>query len=281
MRNGIADQATGLRQLFRSRLATVLPIVMPQRKGNTTAFGQDQQAWQHSCDRALFVVRLAQALAHTGRRPIVLDGDQGLMAPSLGLRARFDLQYLLQGDLAAGDVVLSGNYGLSVVPAVRGLRAIGQDTRTEQSLRLPRLLSQLQYRDPADALAFDTALICSDVATVLPLLSERTSEVMVLCPNDPQQREAIYSTIKALLSAPRLATLRMVYHGFESAAKAKSYHVALAAIVDRFLGFTIAFAGVTTAPAALAAAYSEWDLVELTIPDSLPDEFTRPHASIN
>jgi hypothetical protein len=287
MRETVVDQAMGLRQLFAQRLTRLLPLVVPDRQtavGTVAAAGTqagDQRAWHVAAELARFVARLAQALARNGCRPILLDGHRGLIAPSLGLQARFDLQYFLCGDLSAHDVVLSGSDGLLVLPAVRGLRTIIAQQHIADTLRLPRLLSSLQPIESSEVLTFDTALLCADAATVALLLAEQPSQSIVLYSNQAYAREQAYSAIKTLCGGAKVTHVHMVYHRFDSADMALIEHNALVKIVDRFLGIPINFAGVTATPDALAATLLQWPLLEMSLADQDPSAPLRSARVLN
>jgi chromosome partitioning protein len=70
-------------------------------------------------------VHLAHALAITGRRVLLVDGDaQGHVAFSLGLSPSRDLADIIEGNAVAADVILEARPGLFVIPAGDRLAAL-------------------------------------------------------------------------------------------------------------------------------------------------------------
>ncbi len=67
-------------------------------------------------------VNLATAIAQTGRKTLLLDGDMGLANVDvlLGLTPAWNLSHVLEGRCSLEDTILEGPAGLMVVPAASG-----------------------------------------------------------------------------------------------------------------------------------------------------------------
>lgn len=211
------DQAAGLRQLFGNRDVRVLPVA-----------GNDLGGGQSGC-----VVNLAAALARMGRRTLVLDGDRALIAPTLGLKARFDLVHLLHGDRRFDEVAVRANEGFWVLPAARGLSELMRSGASPEAL----FSGFGALTEP-----FDTILLCASTQTIAHLLARRSQETTLVCGTDPRQLAATYSRIKAL-SDHGLTRFRVIYNRSESPSAAAACHERLAGTAGRFLKADVAFGG--------------------------------------
>jgi hypothetical protein len=100
------DQAATLRQLFAAQGARLLPVVVPEGAHD---------------GRASWLAKLAQAFARQGERTLLVDAARLQIATALGLRARFDLAHVLQGDCVLDAALLDAGSNLAVLPAARAL----------------------------------------------------------------------------------------------------------------------------------------------------------------
>lgn len=223
------DQAFGLRRLFGNRDVRVLPL-----SGSDDGNGQ-----------AGFVVNLAAALTRIGRRPIVLDADRGLVAPTMGLKARFDLLHLLTGQREFHEVAMQTQEGFWVMPAARGLAALVK----QGGLGGPLFTGFGRLTE-----AFDTVLLCARPEMIAPLVVGQEIETTLVCGTDPRHLAATYSRIKGLRNQHGLTQFRLIYNRAASSSAAAACHERLAGTVDRFLGANIAFGGAIEEESVLALA---------------------------
>lgn len=152
----IADQAATLRRLFAPAAPRLLPVLMPE---------------QHCSARSAWMARLAQGFARQGERTLVVDAVRAQLAATLGLRARWDLLHVCNGECGLGAALLDAGHGLAVLPAARALAA--DDGRGSLASELAsRLLplqpvqrsAQLQSHLPMPLTARQTALQSLDGA---------------------------------------------------------------------------------------------------------------------
>ncbi len=212
------DQATGLRRLFARRDVRVIPLA-----------GHDRSSQQ-----AVFVVNFAAALTRLGRRAIVLDGERGMVAPTLGLKARWDLSHVLSGDKSFDEVAMRSPEGFWVMPAARGLSDMLRTGTDPEALfsGFGRL-----------ATPFDDVLLYASAETVAELLSARAREATFVCGTDARQLAATYSRIKSLRQEYGFTRFRVVYNRAESPSAAAACHERLASAAGRFLRASIEFGG--------------------------------------
>lgn len=212
------DQAAGLRRMFGRRDVRVLPIAGNDRSGA----------------QAVFVLNFAAALARMGRRAIVLDGERGMVAPTLGLKARYDLVHLLSGEREFDDVAMRSAEGFWVMPAARGLAELLRSGLDGEQL----FAGFAKLTEP-----FDDVVLYAGTDTVAELLAARTQEATLVCGTDARQLAATYSRIKSMRQEYGFTQFRVVYHQADSPSAAAACHERLASAAGRFLHASIEFGG--------------------------------------
>ena len=214
------DQAAGLRRLFgaHGRGLRVHPCVTPEDGG-------DQQG---------FAIGLASALVRQGRRVLVLDGDDGRIAPRLGLKARYDLRHLLAGERSADVVALPTAAGFRVVPAARAL---------QESARSQRWSAELKHWLAGLAAECDAIIACTTVETLSALMVDEVHDFLLVCGAEPWQLARTYARIKLLHDRYPTRRFRIAYSPAESIRLAEHAHERLARATALYLGLTIEFGG--------------------------------------
>lgn len=223
------DQAWGLRQLFKRHHLRLLPMVV------------EVGDLQHCA----FVANLAAALTRIGRQTVLLDGERALIAPALGLKARYDLLHALTGETGLSEVAMRAADGFWVVPAVRALDRLSREGGTVESL----LAEFSQMREP-----IDTVLLCAGAATLAPLIARQGKETALVCGTDPQDVAAAYARMKTLRTDFGFTEFRAIYHRAPSSADAAACHERLASAAERFLGAQVRFGGAIEEEGALQMA---------------------------
>ena len=176
-------------------------------------------------------VNLSTAIAQTGRKTLLLDGDMGLANVDvlLGLTPAWNLSHVLEGRCSLEDTILEGPAGLMVVPAASGKKNMAELTPAENA-GIVRAFSEL--RREIDVLIVDTAAGIADSVTTLSAASQ---EVVVVVTNDPASITDAYALIKVL--SRDHGVQREIYAGLER-------------VSERFLDVTLAFVG--------AVPYDDW-----------------------
>ena len=214
------DQAAGLRRLFGAQVKGLRlhPLVSPENGG----------------DQLGFAVGLAASLVRQGRRVLILDGDDGRIAPLLGLRARYDLRHLLIGERTAEAVALPASAGFRVLPSVRAL---------QESARSQAACLDLQRWLTSTARDADVILACATVETLAPLMIDETREFLLVCGAEPWQLARTYARIKLLHDCYPSRRFRIAYSPAESNRRAENAHARLARATALYLGLAIEYGG--------------------------------------
>ena len=111
MFNGRGDQAAGLRRILSFSRARTIAVVAGTRGAGATSG----------------VINLAAALSQEGARVLVVDEnfDQRNVSHSLGLRSRFDLKHVIEGDCTLDEALMPAGR-LTVLAASKAVRALAR-----------------------------------------------------------------------------------------------------------------------------------------------------------
>jgi len=211
-----SGQAAGLLTIGR-KLIRVLPVTFAARGAGHT-----------SC-----VVNLAAALSSIGLRVVVIDAGRTMVAPALGLKAKYELLHLLSGERTFPETVLKAPEFL-VLPATKGLDEF------------------IQSGSPADDLfgAFgrlstpvDLVLVATSPTAIAKLLG-RSSDVLFVQNDDPESIKATYTSLKKLSEDHGCHRFRILINNVEQDAKAHDGYARLADTAARYFHAHLALAGV-------------------------------------
>ena len=139
-------------------------------------------------------VNLATALAQSGRKTMLLDGDLGLSNCDvlLGLTPRYTLEHVLKGERALEEIILETPSGVRVVPAASGVARMASLSVTEQNgivQAFAGLPGQLQ------TLIVDTA---AGIGEQVLQFCQAAQQVLVVLRDEPTSFTDTYALIKVL-----------------------------------------------------------------------------------
>jgi flagellar biosynthesis protein FlhG len=211
MRDGPADQATGLRALFERRVRTTLSVA---GEGATEV-----------------TLNLAAALARIGQQVLVLDATQGEAAAALGLRARYELAHVLAGDVGLRDVLLAGPENVALLPAARGLARLAEGSGPWQD----RIATWL---DP-----YGTTFNVWLVNGLPPGGSAIEAPVLFVFAPSADALMATYAQMKALARSTRRREFRIVVRRAKSESAALATYRSVADAARQFLSARLDYCG--------------------------------------
>jgi flagellar biosynthesis protein FlhG len=209
------DQALGLRRLFERRGVPMLSIA-------------------GAADATSVTLGLAAALAHAGRRVLILDRTHGEAALGLGLKARCEYAHVLAGEAGLDDVLQHGQDGVCVLPAARALEAAD---RGDETVR--RALAGLLT---ASCNRFDICLV-NGLAPAAGVDDDAPREILLVTTASAAAIKRAYAQIKVLAREPTAYRLRIVVNEGRSEAAARSVYVNLAETARRFLAARLDYVG--------------------------------------
>jgi len=184
-------------------------------------------------------VNLATAMAMTGKRVLLLDGDLGLanVDVMLGLQPSCNLSHVLAGTCTLEDTLLEGPAGLMVVPASSGKQHM-TDLTPVQHAGLVQAFSELSR--PLDTLIVDTAAgIDNSVIT----FSQAAQQVIVVVTNDPASLTDAYALIKVLNREKSIRRIQVLTNMVSSDTEAREIYESLRRVAEKFLDVTLSFMG--------------------------------------
>ncbi len=184
-------------------------------------------------------VNLGVALAQTGQRVMLLDGDLSLanVDVMLGLTPSRNLSHVLEGQCRLEDILLDGPCGLMVVPASSGKKKMADLSRFENAA-IVRVFSELQC--PVDTLIVDTAAGIPDSVLTLTAAAQ---EILVVVTNDPASITDAYALIKVLSKEHGVNRIQILANQVAGLNEAQELFAGLERVTERFLNVTLALAG--------------------------------------
>jgi flagellar biosynthesis protein FlhG len=137
---------------------------------------------------------LAVSMAARGRDVMLVDADLGLanVDVMLGLRTRFHLGHVIQGECTLEDAIVTGPHGLQVVPAASGYKRMANLSSAEHA-GIVRAFSDLYHQ--VEVLVVDTAAGLHDSVMTF---SQAAQHVLVVVCDEPASITDAYALIKVL-----------------------------------------------------------------------------------
>lgn len=184
-------------------------------------------------------VSLAAALACTGRRVMLLDGDLGLANVDvfLGLAPRYTMAHVLSGERTLDEVVLDAPQGFKVVPGASGVTALATLGRAEH-LGIVQGFSALAT--DLDVLIVDTP---AGIAHGVLQFSQAAQQVLVVVCDEPASLTDAYALVKVLSRNHGVRGFRVLANRIRGSDGGEALFRSLERVTSRFLDVTLEFAG--------------------------------------
>lgn len=176
-------------------------------------------------------LNLAMSLAQLGKKVLVLDADLGLANCDvmLGLRVEKNLSHVLSGEAELDDVIISGPFGIKIIPATSGSQNMTELTPAEHA-GLIRAFSEL--KTPVDVLLVDTAAGISDMVLSF---SRASQDIIVVVCDEPSSITDAYALMKILNRDHGVSKFRIVANMARSVREGQELFEKLTRVTDRFL----------------------------------------------
>ena len=174
-------------------------------------------------------VNLASALAHAGRRVVLLDGDLGLANVDvfLGLSPRYTLD----------EILLEAQPGLQVVPGASGVADLA-NLEAARHLGLVQAFSTLAMR--LDVLIVDTA---AGIAHGVTQFSQAAQQVLVVLCDEPASLTDSYALVKVLSRNHGVRRFRVLANMARAAGAGQELFRRLERVTSRFLDVVLDYVG--------------------------------------
>ena len=184
-------------------------------------------------------VNLAAALARSGRRVVLLDGDLGLANVDvfLGLTPRYTLAHVLAGERTLDEILLAAPQGFQVVPASSGVAQLAT-LDAAAHLAIVRAFSSLAMR--LDVLIVDTA---AGIAHGVTQFSQAAQQVLVVVRDEPASLTDAYALMKVLSRQHGVARFRVLANMTRAPGAGADLFRRLERVTGRFLDVVLEFVG--------------------------------------
>jgi flagellar biosynthesis protein FlhG len=242
------DQASGLRRMQEPKQVKVIAV-----SGGKGGVGKTNVS-----------LNTAIALAHLGKRVLVLDADLGLanVDVMLGLRVQRNISHVLSGECELDDIIIEGPAGIKIIPATSGTQSMVDLTPTEHA-GLIRAFSEMQTT--FDVLLVDTAAGISDM--VLSFARASQDVILVVC-DEPTSITDCYALMKLLSREHGVFKFKVVANMVRSAKEGQQLFEKLTKVSDRFLDVAIELVGVIPFDENIRKAVRKQKAIVEVFPDS-------------
>jgi flagellar biosynthesis protein FlhG len=184
-------------------------------------------------------VNLSVAMAMSGKKVMLLDGDLGManVDVMLGLQPTYNLSHVIEGKCTLEETILQGPSGLMVIPASSGKRNMAELTPAENA-GLVHAFSDLHC--PLDVLVVDTA---AGIADSVITFSQASQEVIVVVCGDPASLTDAYALIKVLNRDHGVTRIQVLANMVINPIEAREIYESLRRVAERFLDVTLNLMG--------------------------------------
>jgi len=184
-------------------------------------------------------VNLATALAKSGRRVVLFDGDMGLANVDvfLGLSPRYTLAHVLSGERTLDEILVDTPHGFQIVPAASGAANLA-NLDAAVHLCLVQAFSALATR--LDVMIVDTAAGISHGVTQF---SQAAQQVLVVLTDDPASLTDAYALVKVLSRSHGVTRFRVLANMSRSVGAGEALFHRFEKVTGRFLDVVVDYAG--------------------------------------
>jgi flagellar biosynthesis protein FlhG len=184
-------------------------------------------------------VNLATALALSGRRVLLFDGDLGLANVDvlLGLTPRCTVEQVLRGERRLEEIIVATRAGVQVIPAASGVGRLAALGAPEHAA-LIRAFSALPQ-------AFDTLIVdtAPGIAESVLHFSQAAHEVLVVLRDEPASLTDAYAVVKVLSREHGVRQFRVLVNMSHGGAQAEALFRRLQRVTDRYLDVELDYVG--------------------------------------
>ncbi len=204
-------------------------------------------------------ITLARALAVSGRRTLLFDGDLGLanIDVQLGLHPRHDIADILAGRVAPEDAILRHEAGFDILAGRSGNAALASlpETMLTALATIPGLMA-----DRYDIVLLDLA---AGVDATMRRLAAVAGSMLLLATAEPTSLTDAYAVLKRLARECPTLDPAIVVNMAGSLAAGRATHATLARAAAQFLGRAPRLAGIIRRDPAVLAAIRRQTLAPL------------------
>jgi flagellar biosynthesis protein FlhG len=189
--------------------------------------------------KSTVAVNLATALAQSGKRVLLFDGDLGLASVDvlLGLTPKCTVEQVLRGECSLEEILVTTPAGVQVIPGGSGVARLAALGAPEHA-GLIRAVSALP-RD-FDVLVVDTA---PGIAESVLHFSQAAQEVLVVLRDEPASLTDSYAMIKVLSREHAVRRFRILANMVGAGEQGGAVFRRLQRVADRYLDVQLDYVG--------------------------------------
>tara|TARA_R110002110_G_scaffold33533_1_gene114794 strand:+ start:108439 stop:109299 length:861 start_codon:yes stop_codon:yes gene_type:complete len=182
-------------------------------------------------------IAINQAMA--GERVYLLDADFGLsnIDVALNLKAKKNLANVIDGECDIRDIILSGPFGVNIIPGACGNQKLVQ-MKAMEYVGLIDGFNDLSK--DVDSFIIDTAAGISDMVIRLSLAA---NEIIVVINNEPTSLMDAYGLIKILNAQHQVKRLKIIVNMSSSLTESLEIFAKLTNVADKYLNVALHFLG--------------------------------------
>jgi flagellar biosynthesis protein FlhG len=184
-------------------------------------------------------VNLATALASTGKRVMLLDGDLGLANVDvfLGLSPRHTMAHVLSGERSLDEIILESAQGVQVVPGASGVADLA-NLSAAGHLNLVQAFSTLSTR--VDAMIVDTS---AGISHSVMQFSQAAQHVLLVVCDEPASMTDAYALVKVLSRTHNVNRFRVLANMVRAPGEGEILFDKLQRVTSKFLDATLEYVG--------------------------------------
>jgi flagellar biosynthesis protein FlhG len=189
--------------------------------------------------KTLSTVHMALLAQLMGKRVLIFDGDLGLSNVDIvmGLRPRFSLRDVLDGNASLVDIMVEDPSGVKIISSGSGISSLSNLSQSEKSI----LIEQCKCISQKFDLTFiDTGAGISDNVIQLNSLSD---QVLVVTTPEPHALTDAYAVIKVIAEQSNIKSFLLLVNQTRSSTEALKIHERISDVSSRFLNIKVNFAG--------------------------------------
>jgi flagellar biosynthesis protein FlhG len=188
--------------------------------------------------KTCLAINVATALAQSGQRVLLLDGDLGLSSVDvmLGLTPRYTLEQMLSGERALQDIILKSPDGVRVVPAASGVARMAALSAREHAAIVHAFAT---LPAAVDVLVIDTAPGIGE--SVLRFCAASQQLLVVVC-DEPTSLTDAYALIKVLSRNHQVKRFQVLANRMRRGG-GEALFKRLQRVTDRYLEVSLQYAG--------------------------------------
>ena len=217
------DQATGLRRMSKPHPVRVIAVT-----GGKGGVGKTNVA-----------VNLGMAMAHSGKKVMIMDADLGLanIDVMLGLHPQANLHHVITGERTLEEIIVDGPSDIKIIPASSGVKDMASlDAQTHAGL----IQAFSELSQDVDVLIVDTAAGISDAVTSF---TRAAQEVVVVVCDEPASITDAYAIIKLMRREHGVYRFRVLANMATSPQHGREIYTKIAKVTDRFLDVALDYMG--------------------------------------